>query len=251
MRTLRRIRSMAATLRRLAVTGLMAIALVPGTALAGFITQQNLTPIYSANPPFAPANPITVNWAAPQITIFNNALLNINTAAKEIALFALPGTLVLGRIGNGPVQMIRVPAVNPLVDVFFVDTISFCGVAGDNIIGCANAIPGASFAVQSADAAAGSGNILEGHELGHDLGLVHVAGVNTNLMNPVLGTSTTLTAGQATTVLASGLVQGAAPNQFINLQGIAIVPEPATIGLFGLGMGVLAAVRRRRDARRT
>jgi hypothetical protein len=225
-------------------------------AFAGFITEQNLTPVYSANPPFNAANEITVDWLSPTITIFRNDLTNINSAAAEAALFALPGQTVTGQLDNGPIQQVKLPT-NPTVDVFFVDSITFCGDEGPAIVGCASGIPGVvgappwSFAVNSTTAAGASGVVLEAHELGHDLGLVHCptsCGGLPNLMDPFLGVSTVVTLAQATTILGniSGLVQkDALGDNFIDLQAIAVVPEPDTVTMLGLGLVLLLILRRR------
>jgi hypothetical protein len=142
----------------IAAVALLMSPLVSGSALAAFVTEPNLTPIYSANPPFdslgAPArDPMTIDWLAPIIVIGAPNLLNINTAAKETALFSLPGTVVGG---------VTIPT-NPTVDVFFVDSISVCGGVGGEVpgfAGCASGIPGVvgaapwSFAVDSGTAVA-------------------------------------------------------------------------------------------------
>ena len=61
---------------------------------------------------------------------------------------------------------------NFTVALFFVDTISFCGGPGSNIIGCGSR-PGGLIALQSAAAAGNNGTVLFAHELGHNLGSAH------------------------------------------------------------------------------
>ena len=245
------------------------ITVVPSlhTARAGFITQQNLTPVYSAIPPFNANTQITINWLAPTITIFRPDLLNISTAAQEMAWNALPGSVQPGFVDSGPVQQVTLPT-NPTVDVFFLDSLTFCGNEGD-VVGCASGIPGViraapwSFAVSSTAAAGGSGQVLEAHELGHDLGLVHCPTncpastgndplgnpIYPDLMDPILHGSTVLTLAQANIILGniSGLVQmDAQGRDFINLQAIAIVPEPNSLMIAAAGLMLLFILHRRR-----
>ena len=65
-------------------------------------------------------------------------------------------------------------AASKIVDAFFVDSISSCGGPGVNIVGCANQ-PGHNLVVKSSYAATDTNEIDLGHELGHNLGLAHVA----------------------------------------------------------------------------
>lgn len=224
------------------------VALGSSNAHAGFITEQDLTPIYSANPPFTALTEITVYWLAPTITITSVNYNNLNSLAVETALFGLPGTVVQGYYGNnsGTIQNITLPN-SPTVDVFFIDSITFCGDEGTGIDGCADNIPGKSFAVVSTVAAGVNGAELEAHELGHDLGLVHCppnCGGVANLMDASGYGSTTLTAAQAAIVLASGLVQvDAFGDNYIELQAIRFVPAPATLVLFGLAVALLLFVQ--------
>ena|SRR5215472_3684745 len=87
--------------RRVGLAAVAGFCFASCDALAGFITEQTLTPIYSADPPFdsmgtPPRNTISVNWLAPMITIFEGDLTNITTPTLLNELFALPGQVVSG-----------------------------------------------------------------------------------------------------------------------------------------------------------
>jgi hypothetical protein len=242
----------------IATTLFVLVALTPTAANAGFVTEQNLTGVYSANPPFNAAQAITVFWLGPVITITSVNFDTINTAAQQNALFALPGTVVQGKYGNGPIQDITLPS-SPVDDVFFIDNINFCGGPGDGVVGCAP-VGGDSVALDSTFAALGGGfgTQLEGHELGHNLGLDHCQDTPANcpaaqpdgsyldLMNSFINGSTVLNAAQRNTILASGLVQNnALLGNFIDLQPIVFAPEPTGLALFSLGIAVFFLLRRR------
>ncbi len=145
-------------------------------------------------------------------------------------------------------------AASKIVDAFFVDSITACGSgSGPNIVGCANR-PGHDLVVKSSYAATDTNEIDLGHELGHNLGLDHVADP-TNLINPVLLGGTTLTSSQFTTILGSALFQ-VDPNgdndYFINIRPILIAastPLPAAWGMMTLGLGVGGFVLKRRKAK--
>mgnify|MGYP001186240043 CR=1 FL=1 len=140
------------------------------------------------------------------------------------------------------------PDPSPTVDAFFVDAIPFCGEALENIVGCANR-PGhelwlASGFVDTNQNGVGATDFA--HELGHNLNLVHITGTNTNLMNPVLG-STVLTAAQITTILASALVQtDDAGQNYILITPIQVVPLPPAAALFLSGLMALGGCTTRR-----
>jgi hypothetical protein len=214
------------------------IVLAPATAWSGFITTQSA----AVNAIYAQVSfgtmPIQIRFNPGQ-TIVAPDLLNIDTDAKFTTL-----------VGLG--------AASPIVDAFYVDSITFCGGPGVNIVGCGPQ-PGHTLAVDSAFAASiavldGSTNgaIDISHELGHNLGLAHIGdSMSTgNLMNPVLN-SNVLTAAQVTTIRGSGLVQTdpVTGGFFITIQPIAIVataaPEPSSLALIGAGLVIFAVMRRR------
>ncbi len=141
--------------------------------------------------------PIDIRFNAVQ-TIVNSTLLNINSDAKLDAVFSL--------------AIQSAPSNYRGLSLFFVDTISYCGSFGNNIIGCATLGDGpGSFAIVNSSFAAGQfGGALIAHELAHNLGLEHVAGNNTNLMNPIIytgGGTPALTAMQVAQIFASNSIQ--------------------------------------------
>ena len=71
-------------------------------------------------------------------------------------------------------------AASRIVDAFFVDNIGACGGPGSSIVGCADR-PGHALVVNSGYAANDTNEVDLGHELGHNLGLMHVAGVDSDL----------------------------------------------------------------------
>ena len=216
--------------------------LVGGSAWAGFVTIDPgaLTTIFSQSAFDGKPVQVRVN---PTVTLNAPGLETINTEAQLNALFALGG--------NGPA-----------IDVFFVDAINECG--GDlspQTIGCGEE-PGNKIAVESvfaantgSAAAPGSGSILIGHEVGHNLGLDHIESTP-NLMNPELGSSFALSThvgsppvNQIATILSSSLVQMDNGQRFISITPFAVVPEPATM-LFALAgaLWLLQRARRRLPA---
>jgi len=147
------------------------------------------------------------------------------------------------------------------VNFYFVDTISACGLStGTGIVGCGET-PGNDFVVESSFAAGSYGIELMAHELGHNLGLGHLAGKN--LMNGYLNHRTLLTQGQKNAILlpsfgsslpfGSPLVQmdqfGALfisinPVLVVATATIAKVSEPSTLIIVLGGMVLLLFTRR-------
>lgn len=182
----------------------------------------------------------------PSLSIVADSLLDINSTAEfngaAPSLSALADTL-------------GVPDFT--VSVFFVDKISFCGGPGNNIIGCGSQ-PGSLIALQSAAAAGANGAALLAHELGHNLGLDHLAGGG-NLMNATITGATTLSAAQIGTFL--NLSTGASLNPIVQLDPkddklyisitpiavLAAVPEPEAWAMLSLGLLAVAGWARRRQ----
>ncbi|MCZ4313140.1 matrixin family metalloprotease [Comamonadaceae bacterium G21597-S1] len=147
---------------------------------------------------------------------------------------------------------------NFTVALFFVDTISFCGGPGSNIIGCGSR-PGGLIALQSAAAAGSNGTVLFAHELGHNLGLTHLS-VSGNLMHPTITGASALNETQVGSFL--DLTTGASLNSilrddggqlYISVTPIAVlaaaVPEPQTWAMMLAGLlGVAGWARRRQRA---
>jgi hypothetical protein len=196
--------------------------LAPGAARSAFITthEAEMEAIYQQG-----ALDIDIRLDA-STSILAPSLLDITTSADLSALFGLS------------------PAPSPTVNLFFVDTVDFCGGSFDaGIIGCAN-LPGNDIVLESLFAAGALGGELTAHELGHNLGLVHIGDVS-NLMNPVLMGGTQLSAAQMASVGASPLVQNDVLGDFISITPILITPEPETLALVGAGLLGLAWGRRR------
>lgn len=170
--------------------------------------------------------PIDIRFNAVQ-TIVNSTLLNINSDAKLDSIFSL--------------AIQRAPNNYRGLSLFFVDTISYCGSFGSNIIGCATLGdgPGSFAIVNSSFAASQLGGTLIAHELSHNLGLEHVAGNNTNLMNPIIYSGSgipPLTALQVAQIFTSNSIQinVADATRFIEITPYAIVasiPLPSSLVL--------------------
>ncbi len=217
-------------------------AFVAGPACAGFISTPSLNAIYG-QAAFG-LKPITVTWLTPGATIISPRLATIDDDIEVRDLFALA------------------PSAAPVVNVFFVDAIGFCGgLFSSGIVGCSSA-PGNILMVASSFAAGAQGALDIAHELGHSLGLSHVGNNSTrgNLMNPVLN-STILTTSQASSILGttstsgSNLVQMATNGSlFINLRPIAVVvsavPEADIYVLMLGGLLLLGFAARRTGGRR-
>ena len=217
----------------LAALLLVAAFVSPGSAATVTIDATKVTSIYT-QPNFG-SNPITINVLATAI-IHDTSLLNINSAARFSSLMTA-----------GP----DAPATK-IVDAFFVDSITYCGGPGSNIVGC-GIVNAPGLAVDSTFAASDTKEVDLAHELGHNLGLSHISDA-ANLMNPVLLGGTTLTSSQISTIFLSSLVQGdARTGFFIDLRPVlvaATTPLPASLPLFagGLSAVVIVARRRRRKA---
>jgi hypothetical protein len=204
---------------------------VAASAAVITIDAAKLTAIYSQASFGADKIAVVV---LPSETIDAPSLLNLTTDVKVDQLFAL-----------GPDN-----AQSRIVDAFFVNSIGSCGGFGDGIIGCANQ-PGHDLVVDSSYAQTDANEADLGHELGHNLGLGHVAGFDSNLMNSILGGSMLLTAGQVATILASPLVQQDT-GRFIDVRPILIggsVPELGTWAMMVIGFGMTGLVLRRRRHR--
>lgn len=207
---------------------------LPSTAWAAFITtpEAGMDSIYGQGT-FG-ANTIDIRFN-PTITYNDPTLLTIDSNAKLNTLFGIQGA-------------------TPTVFMYFVDDISFCGGVSDPlIVGCADQ-PGNDIVVESAFMASALGDELAAHELGHNLGLEHIADIN-NLMNPTILASTTGLTGpgagsQVATIFMdpAGIIQSDVSGYFISITPVLITPEPGILLL--LGVLVIAAWRRsRRDVR--
>lgn len=147
---------------------------------------------------------------------------------------------------------------NFTVALFFVDTISFCGGPGSNIIGCGSR-PGGLIALQSAAAAGSNGTVLFAHELGHNLGLTHLS-VSGNLMHPTITGASALSETQVGSFLdlttgasLSSILRDDGGQLYISVTPIAVlaaaVPEPQTWAMMLAGLlGVAGWARRRQRA---
>lgn len=244
----------ARALRSGALLALLAIAspLFIASASAATITIDGakLSAIYSQSS--FTTSPITVN-VLQSAAIYDASLLNLSTNQAVSELFSL-----------GPDDY-----ASKIVDAFFVDSIGACGGTSSSIVGCANR-PGHDLVVKSSYAATDTNETALGHELGHNLGLMHVEGM-ADLMNPVLQGSTYLDAAQASAVLQSPLVQTAADGSlYIDIRpilvsgsstvasapdpgngtspnpSVEVTPLPAGLPLFLSGISVLGLLARRK-----
>lgn len=168
--------------------------------------------------------PIDIRIGAATELVFPD-LLDITTDAEVSALFGL-------HIGGAYV-----------VNFYFIDTISSCGIINVSIVGCGE-FHGNDFVVESSFAAGAYGGELLAHELAHNLGLGHLNG--NYLMNPSLNNNTTITAAEVNSIRNSPLVQTNGENFWIDINPVLIVaeasqqvPEPAMLLLFILSLGLL------------
>lgn len=180
----------------------------------------------------------------PTLSVVADSLLDIDTVGEFNGAAPSLGALA---------ESLGVPDFT--VSIFFVDKISVCGSNFPNIIGCGSN-PGNLIALQSAAAAGANGVALMAHELGHNLGLQHLAGGG-NLMNSSITGATTLTVGQVSSFL--DLTTGASLNSIVQLDGnqryisitpiavLAAVPEPQAWAMMSLGLLAVAGWARRRQ----
>ncbi len=213
---------------RLLRQGLLSACLpmLASAAHAGTASTPSLDAVYGA--PVFGTTPVAIHWLE-GINLIQPAL---NTVTSFDSLFELA---------------LLSPDNSPVIGAFFVDRVGWCnGASGNNFAGC-SVLNSNSFAVDSKFAAGSSGYLDIAHELGHTLGLVHVA--TDNLMNPILG-SALLTPEQAVAVLANPRVQTASDgSRFIEIRPISVlsaVPEPETYAMLLAGIGVIATIAGRR-----
>ncbi len=158
----------------------------------------------------------------PVVTLNNASLLSIDSLAELTAL-----------IGS-----VAVPANT--ATMYFVDAINFCD--GPEVVGGCAEVTGDDMLIDIDFASAN----LNSHELGHNLGLGHVA-TNGRLMDPNI-TGTLLIAGEVTTINANGagIIQTEVGGQrFVSITPVHVTPEPVGAALMSLGLLGLLAIRRR------
>ena len=162
-------------------------------------------------------------------TVRNPSLQSIDTEAELLDLLA------------------QGPGSSPTVNLYFVDSLCWCGACNANIVGCAT-LPGRHAIVESATAAGPLGGVLNAHELGHNLGLGHT---ETGLMSPTLGGDTTLTSAEVATILSSPLIQMDGGQRFVSITPVLVAaPEPSSWLLACIvAVGVCAAHRRCKRAK--
>lgn len=207
---------------------LLAVLLAPASTWAASVTTNEVGMDAIFSQASFGANTIDIRFTA---TVTVAGPLNIATAADFTALYAL-----------GP------PVASPTVNMYFVDSITGpCPVNGA-WDGCA-LLSGNSMVIKSTVAAGGNGAELNAHELGHNLGLVH-SDPAVDLMQCCAYGSTTLTAAQVASILASPLVQTDVGGKFISITPYLVtpVPIPAAVWLFGGALGMLGGLKRKASA---
>jgi len=207
---------------------LTSLTLAACVAQAGQVSTPDLSAVYGASN-FG-GKPVAIHWLTPGASIVDANLTTIKSFDELLSLAFMS------------------PDASPVVDAFFVDKITGCdGVTGGNFVGC-SILSSNVFAVDSSFAAGASGALAIAHELGHTMGLEHVAS-GANLMNPALG-SAALTSAQVNMILGSSKVQIAPDgSRYIEIRPIAVlasaVPEPETYALMLAGLMLVSAVARR------
>mgnify|MGYP003624372872 CR=1 FL=1 len=139
--------------------------------------------------------------------------------------------------------------IQKIVNIFFVDTITYCGgTTGSNIAGCGEYF-GNDFVVNSNFAGSNFGSELLAHELGHNLGLNHNS--SQVLMNGILNGQTLLESFEVDIIhrlpqSPFQLVQSDDQGFWIDINPVLIVakastpvPEPSTLVLLLLSVGFL------------
>ncbi|MFG0263583.1 MAG: PEP-CTERM sorting domain-containing protein [Rhodopirellula sp. JB055] len=175
------------------------------------------------------ASPIDIRFGS-IVTIENSSVIDIDSQADFNLLTDLA------------------PNLGTAVNLFYVNSINWCGAPGANIAGCAE-FPGSVLAVNSAVAAhAIYGAELIAHEMAHNLGFDHTAGPG--LMGPTLNGQTTLSIDEVTILRSSPLVQMDASGSFINVTPIlvqaAAVPEPSSLMLVSVVLIAMLGLQRGR-----
>lgn len=211
---------------------LLTVFIIPTFVQAAFVTtnEVEMEAIYQQQPFSLPID-IRFN---PVITLANSTYLNISDAATLTALF-----------NEEPF-----PRAVTSVNMYFIDSLSYCGRFDTSFLGCANR-PGNDIVVESNAAAGPNGAELNAHELGHSLGLMHEDDFG-NLMNSTINGDTSLLIDQVRTILGSPLMQlaggGITGPRFIEITPILItpVPLPASLWFAISGFASLGMLRKRK-----